>query len=232
LAPEAIAERLESIRRRVRRAAEAAGRDASSIAVLAVTKGQPVGAVHAAMSLGLRDVGESRVQEAQAKRSAFGDELSWHMVGHLQRNKARAAASLFDVVHSLDSMALASALARHRDASSRPLRAYIEVELTGIAGRSGVPPEAVGALLEEVCTLPQLEVMGLMTIAPPGAAGVAAACFASLRELRDTLADRHGAPLGGLSMGMSDDFEIAISHGATIIRLGRVLFGDHPGSGT
>lgn len=229
----AIAERLESVRGRVNRAAEAAGRDPRSITLLAVTKGHAVDAVDTAVSLGLRDIGESRVQEAQAKRSAFdGGEVSWHMIGHLQRNKARVAASLFDVVHSVDSVALASVLAHHRGGASTPLRVYIEVELTGIAGRSGVQPDTAAALLDELRTLAELEVVGLMTIAPPGAAEAAAACFARLSEIRDTLRDRHGMALDGLSMGMSDDFEIAIAHGSTVIRLGRALFGDRRGLGT
>jgi PLP dependent protein len=230
---DALAERLELVRGRVRRAAETAGRDPSSITLLAVTKGHAVDAVEAAVSLGLRDIGESRVQEAQAKRSALaGSEVRWHMIGTLQRNKARVAASVFDVVHSVDSVALGSLLAHRRSGASTSLRVYIEVELTGIAGRGGVGANGVAALFDELRKLAELEVIGLMTIAPPGPAEAAAACFARLRELRDALRDRHGVALDGLSMGMSDDFEIAIAHGATVIRLGRVLFGDRPALGT
>jgi PLP dependent protein len=228
----AIAERLEKVRGRVSRAAEDARRDPATITLLAVTKGHPVSAVEIAVSLGLRNVGESRVQEAQAKHLAYdGGEVSWHMIGHVQRNKARVAAELFDVVHSVDSVALASALARHRAGASTPLRVYVEVELTGIPGRSGVQAGAVAALVGELRTVAALEVIGLMTIAPQGEPEAAAACFARLRELRDMLRDRHGMALEGLSMGMSDDFESAIAHGATIIRLGRVLFGDRAALG-
>lgn len=228
----AVAERLAVVRGRVKRAAEAAGRDPGSIQLVAVTKGHTVAAVETAASLGLLDIGESRVQEAKAKRSAFhGGEVRWHMIGHLQRNKARAAASLFDTVHSVDSAALAADLARHRRGATTPLRVFIEVELTGIPGRSGVASAGAPALLEELRSLAELEAAGLMTIAPPAAPVAAADCFARLRALRDALVEQTGMALDGLSMGMSDDFEIAIAHGSTHIRLGRVLFGDPPSRG-
>ncbi len=223
----AVAQRLAAVRARVGHAAEAAGRDPASIRLVAVTKGHAVAAVETAAALGLLDVGESRVQEAESKRSAFGGRgVRWHMVGHLQRNKARAAASLFDTIHSVDSTALAIALARHRRGVATPLPVFIEVELTGIPGRSGVAPDGAPALLEELRGLAELQAVGLMTIAPPAGPAAAADCFARLRALRDALVDRHGVALDGLSMGMSDDFEIAIAHGSTHIRLGRVLFGD------
>ncbi len=228
-----VAKRLDSIRARLARAAESAGRDPASIRVLAVTKGHGVDAVRIAAELGLRDIGESRVQEAQGKRAAYdGAAVSWHMVGHLQRNKARAAAALFDTVHSVDSLALATALARHRTAEAAPLRVFVEVELTGIPGRSGVSSADAPALVAGLRELPELALEGLMTIAPPGAPEVAAACFARLRDLRDAVGEREGISLPGLSMGMSDDFDIAIAHGATVVRLGRALFGDVGGAGT
>ncbi len=224
---EFVAERLETIRARVAGAAEAAGRDPGTIGIVAVTKGHAVDAVEIATSLGLLDIGESRVQEAEVKMStSSGGGVAWHMIGHLQRNKARAAAALFDVVQSVDSAALASAVSRHRAGAATPLRVFIEVELTGIPGRAGVTPEQTRALVDHVRTLDDLKLAGLMTIAPPGPPEAAAACFAQLSALRDTVNDRDGAAVEGLSMGMSDDFEIAIAHGATIIRLGRALFGD------
>ncbi len=227
LTADVVTERLETVRGRVARASEAAGRDPASVRILAVTKGHPVDAVLIAQGLKLRDIGESRVQEAQAKRSALpGADLSWHMIGHLQRNKARVAASLFDTVHSVDSVALATALARHRTDLPSPLRVYVEVELTGLAGRTGILPAAAAVVLAELRSLPGLTVVGLMTIAPPGAAEVAADCFGRLRTLRDAVSERTGMQLEGLSMGMSGDFEVAIANGATVIRLGHALFGD------
>ncbi|HWF57167.1 MAG TPA: YggS family pyridoxal phosphate-dependent enzyme [Candidatus Dormibacteraeota bacterium] len=228
-AADLLAARLASIRERVGRAAQTAGRDPASIRLLAVTKGHPAGAVAAAVALGLRDIGESRVQEATAKRAALdAPGVSWHMVGHLQRNKARAAAQLFDTVHSLDSATLAAELARHRDPGAPRLRVFIEVELTGLASRTGVEPAQAGALLDSVRGLAALEPVGLMTIAPPDAPGAAAGCFSRLRDLREALHHSHGLALGELSMGMSNDFEAAIAEGSTVIRLGRALFGDGP----
>lgn len=227
-----LAERLASIRERMGRAAEAAGRDPGAIRLLAVTKGHPPDAVEAAVSLGLRDIGESRVQEATAKRAAVAAPgVSWHMVGHLQRNKARAAAALFDTVHSLHSAALAGELARHRRPGAPRLRVFIEVELTGLPRRTGVAPAQAGALLDAVRDLAALELVGLMTIAPPGAHDVAGPHFSRLRDLRDSLRESHGMALDELSMGMSADFEVAIARGATIIRLGRALFSDRPPTG-
>jgi pyridoxal phosphate enzyme (YggS family) len=227
-----LAERLTSVRERIGRAARRAGRDPAGVRLLAVTKGQGPDTVEAALALGLHDIGESRVQEAQAKQAAVTSAgARWHMVGHVQRNKARSAASLFDTVHSLDSAALATALAAARPDGTAPLGVFIEVELTGIPGRSGVAPDQAPALLAEVRRLPALRALGLMTIAPPGSATAAAACFARLRALRDRLRDDSGVVLEELSMGMSDDFEVAIAEGATVLRLGRVLFGERMAGG-
>jgi hypothetical protein len=227
-----LADRLATLHGRMRVAAEDAGRDPSSVRLLAVTKGQPVGAIEAALSLGLYDIGESRVQEAQAKRAALGAvPARWHMVGHVQRNKARAAAALFDVVQSVDSAATAAALDRHRPPDAPALHVLVEVELTGLPLRSGVAPADAAPLLGELRTLKHLQPLGLMTIAPPGSPVAAAECFSRLRALRDQLRDRDGIPLPELSMGMSDDFEIAIANGATLIRIGTALFGARPSPG-
>ena len=227
----ALEARLDAVRARIEAAASAAGRRSAEVAVLAVTKGHPVSAIAAAVDVGLADIGESRVQEAEVKQAGLpGRGITWHMVGHVQRNKARAAARLFDVVHSIDSAALAEALARHRATSAPPLRVFIEVDLTGIAGRSGVTPAQAPQLIASVAALAGVRPVGLMTIAPPGSPAAARACFSRLRRLRDELAATTGIPLGELSMGMSDDFEEAVAEGATVLRLGRVLFGDRPGA--
>jgi PLP dependent protein len=227
-----VAERLAMARERIRVAAELAGRDPAAVRIVAVTKGHAVGAIEAALAARLHDIGESRVQEAEAKRSAVTDTaVRWHMIGHLQRNKARAAAALFDSVHSLDSVALADALARARRPGPSPLEVFIEVELTGLPGRSGVEPADAAALLDAALGLDTLRVVGLMTVAAPGPAEAAAGCFRRLRVLRDRLRDSRGGGLPELSMGMSDDFEAAVAEGATMVRLGRVLFGDRPQPG-
>jgi PLP dependent protein len=226
-----LASRLHEVRARVKQAAERAGRDPAAIRVVAVTKGHAAAEIMGALAAGVGDIGESRVQEAQAKqRELLGQLATWHMIGHLQRNKARLAAVMFDVVQSVDSVQLATALDRHRPLAARPLPVLIEVDLTGIDGRGGVPAEAAPALLSAVQALRRLETVGLMTIAPPGSPEVARDCFARLRGLRDALSHDHGFPLPELSMGMSDDFEVAVAEGATMVRLGRVLFGDRTGT--
>lgn len=224
-----LSQRLASVRDRIASAAERAGRDPAGIHILAVTKGHPASTIEAALAVGLTDIGESRVQEAQAKhRLLAGRAATWHMIGHLQRNKARAAASIFDVVHSVEAAPVAETLDHHRSGERSRLRVLLEVELTGIDGRSGVTPGEVSGLLGAVRLCPHLEPVGLMTIAPPGAPEAARDCFERLRALRDRLVDFHGLAMPELSMGMSDDFEIAVAQGATMIRLGRVLFGDRP----
>jgi len=215
-------------RRRIANAAERAGRDPAAIRLVAVTKGVEAGRVSAAIEAGVTDVGENRVQEAAAKRQAVQADARWHLIGHLQTNKAKRAAQLFDVVESVDSMRTAALLAAQRGASGLPpLDILIEVELTGIQTRTGVQEPQVAALTLEVSRLAPLRLIGLMTIAPPAADPAdAAPYFRRLRDLRDTLSQRHGLPLAELSMGMSDDFEVAIAEGATLVRLGRALFGD------
>jgi PLP dependent protein len=227
---EEVASRLHQVRMRVGQAAERAGRDPAGVRLVAVTKGHPGAAIDWALRAGISDIGESRVQEAEAKKSKLADRAAtWHMIGHVQRNKARTAATIFDVVHSVDSAPLAAALDRHRAADAARLPVLIEIELTGIAGRGGVPADAAAALLTEVLGLPRLEPVGLMTIAPPGSPDAARDCFARLLALRDRLRDDHSITLAELSMGMSDDFEIAVAEGSTMVRLGRVLFGERAG---
>lgn len=215
------------VRDRMVRAAASAGRDPAAVRLIAVSKGVAAARVAEAVAAGVTDLGENRVQEALAKRGQVSGDPTWHLIGHLQTNKARRAAELFDMVQSIDSPRVATALAVHRAAAHRDaLDVLIEVELTGIAGRTGVPPEELDALAGEVASLDALRLTGLMTIAapvrdPPDAAP----CFRRLREIRDGLVQRLGVALPELSMGMSDDFEIAIAEGATMVRVGRALFG-------
>jgi pyridoxal phosphate enzyme (YggS family) len=175
----------------------------------------------------------AQMNEFFQRRLTHGDgtanpKLRWHMIGHLQRNKSRVAAAMFDVVHSIDSATLAQALDRHRPDGMERLRVLVEVELTGIAGRTGAHPDDLPAVFDALRDCVRLSPVGLMTIAPPHAPEAARACFARLRALREWLGDAHGIALRELSMGMSEDFEIAVSEGATLLRLGRVLFGDRP----
>jgi len=220
-----IAERLASVRGRIAGAAELAGRDPASVRLIAVTKTVPPERIAEAVAAGITEIGENRVQEARLKHARVPPGLRWHLVGHLQSNKAALAAQLFDTVHSLDSERLALALGSHRDPARAPISALVEVDFTGIAARSGIPPEAAAPLLRVVAAQPGLRATGLMTIAPFGDAVAARECFRRLRELRDRLQAELGLALPELSMGMSDDFEAAIAEGATMVRLGRVLFG-------
>jgi pyridoxal phosphate enzyme (YggS family) len=220
-----IARRLNEVRARISAAAQRVRRDAESIRLVLASKTQPAAAVRAAYNAGARDFGENYVQEALAKRAALADlgDLRWHLIGHLQSNKAKAAAPVFAMIHSIDSARLAQALARAHP--SPRVRALIEVNLGGEASKSGVAPEQVGALLEAISD--KIDVAGLMTIPPPASTPERVRpYFAQLRSLRERLAVESGLRLSELSMGMTDDFEVAIEEGATIVRVGRAIFGE------
>jgi pyridoxal phosphate enzyme (YggS family) len=223
-----IAARLGEVRERIVRACDRAHRAASSVCLVLASKTQPAEAVAAAYAAGACDFGENYVQEAIAKRAALANlrDARWHLIGHLQSNKARVAAEHFTLVHTLDSLRLANALARARP--GHPMPVLIEVNLGGEPSKSGVSPDAVAPLLESVRAM--VEVRGLMTIPPPAAnPATARRWFAQLRELRDRLAAGSGLALSDLSMGMSEDYEAAIEEGATIVRVGRAVFGERAG---
>ncbi len=224
LSAEEIAARLAAVRDRIRAAARRAGRDSEAVRLVLASKTQPPAAIRAAYAADAREFGENYVQEAAAKRAALADlaDLRWHLIGHLQRNKAKLAMETFAMVQSLDSEALAAALARAHEHA--PLPALIEVNLAGEASKGGVAPEACAALLDAVRTM--IDVRGLMAIPPPAKSAEASRpWFIRLRELRDRLARTSGLALSDLSMGMTDDFEVAIEEGATIVRVGRAVFG-------
>jgi pyridoxal phosphate enzyme (YggS family) len=220
-----IAERLATVRERIANACARAHREVASVRLVLASKTQPPDAIAAAYAAGARDFGENYVQEAIAKRAALGHltEARWHLIGHLQSNKARTAAENFDLIHTLDTARLANALARVRP--SPPIPVLIEVNLGGEASKSGVPPDAVAPLLESVRHA--VDVRGLMTIPPPTENPLDAhRWFVQLRELRDRLATASGLALDELSMGMTEDYEAAIEEGATIVRVGRAVFGE------
>jgi PLP dependent protein len=224
-----IAARLDEVRRRIAEAARRARRDPGTVRLVLASKTQTAEAMRAAYLAGARDFGENYVQEAIAKRAALTGlrDIRWHMIGHLQTNKARAAVQNFELIHTLDSERLATAIARVRKAPPMPMLA--EVNMGGEASKSGVAPERVEALINAVRD--KIAVAGLMTIPPlapasGNAAESARPYFAGLRELRDRLAVTTGLALSELSMGMTDDFEAAIEEGATIVRVGRAVFGE------
>ncbi len=220
-----IKARLDEVRGRLADALRRAGRPADACRLVLASKTQPAAAVAAAYRAGAREFGENYVPEAIAKRAeltALGD-ITWHLIGHLQGNKARVAVATFDLIQTLDSARLAAALARQ--SPTRPVRVLLEVNLGGEASKSGVAPDETEALLTAVRE--QVEVIGLMTIPPPTPEPAAARpYFARLRALRDQLAAATGVKLSELSMGMTDDYEIAIEEGATIVRVGRAVFGE------
>lgn len=215
--------RLADVRERIAAAAERSGRSASDITLVAVSKTHPAEVVVEAARAGLTDFGENRVQEAVAKAAdvaslASGIQPTWHLVGHLQTNKVRAALNTFAILHSVDSERLLRAVS---GAATSPIRIMIEVNIAAEPQKYGVSVAELPALLETARELPNLALMGLMTVAPQFPNVEAARpVFHSLGEL----ARIHSLP--ALSMGMTNDFEIAIEEGATHVRIGRALFGD------
>lgn len=220
------AERLQTVLQRIQNAADAAGRPAP--ALLAVSKTQPAEAIACLASAGQRAFGENYVQEGAAKRAALAAAhpgLQWHLIGHLQSNKAAQAADTFDWVHSVDRPSVAAALARHRSPPLGPLNVLVQVNVEGEAGKSGCRPDELPALAGQIATEPMLALRGLMSIPVPHAdPEQRRPAFRRMRELFDGLAARHPG-IDTLSMGMSDDFAIAIAEGATLVRIGTALFG-------
>lgn len=229
---EALRGRLAEARRRLERAASGSHRAPEEITLIGVSKTQPVEMLKLALDAGLRDLGENRVQEADAKIEAVGRERArWHLIGHLQANKAKRAVMLFDLIHSLDSLALARRLDRMcAEAGRAELPVLIQVDLAGEETKTGVSVEELPQLVAAVTKAARLSLRGLMTLPPFfEEAERARPYFQRLRELRDALqsGQAFGATRGGeLSMGMSHDFEIAIEEGATMVRVGTAIFGE------
>ena len=197
---------------------------------MGVVKTLPAEVIREAVAAGLADLGENRVQEAEAHIAAVGRNAAhWHLIGHLQRNKAGRALELFDRVHGVDSAELAEGLSRRAAAIGRRLPVLVEVNVSGEASKFGVAPENLTELLERVAGLPGLALEGLMTVGPAVArAEDARPGFARLRQLRDAAERTLGLKLGELSMGMSGDYEVAVEEGATLVRVGTALFGERP----
>jgi pyridoxal phosphate enzyme (YggS family) len=219
-----IAPKLQAVQERI---SEALQGDSRKVTLVAVSKGQPPEVVRAAFAEGQRDFGESYLQEALPKVAALADlPITWHFIGHLQGNKARDVAERFDWVHAVDRAKIAQALSRGRAASRGPLDVCIQVNISSEETKGGVMPAEAAALAREVAALRGLRLRGLMGMASPTEdRGRQRAEFAMLRELRDELA-ADGIALDTLSMGMSQDFEVAIAEGATLVRIGTALFGE------
>jgi pyridoxal phosphate enzyme (YggS family) len=209
------------VRERIARACERAGRSPDEVTLIAVTKGHPAEVAAEACRAGLVDLGENRVQEALPKIEALaslGLRPRWHLIGHLQTNKVKSVTGRFAILHSVDSVRLGHALSQR---ANMPLPVLLEVNAAQEASKHGFAPDEVASAFEEIAALPYLDVRGLMTVAPlVEDAEVVRPVFRRLRELRDELGLRE------LSMGMTDDFEVAIEEGSTMVRVGRALFGE------
>ena len=216
-----IAANIKEVQRRVARACERSRRLPEEITLIAVTKTFEATVIREAFDCGIRNFGENRVQEAEGKIGRLSDlkpDVTWHMLGHLQSNKAKTAVEIFDIIHSVDSVKLAEILSRR---VQKPLPVLLEVNVAGETTKGGFSVDEIVAAVEKIRQLPDLKVMGLMTIAPFVAEpDEVRPVFQKLRELRDSLRLEH------LSMGMTDDFEVAIEEGATMLRIGRAIFGE------
>lgn len=220
--PRDVADNVARVRERIATAAARAGRSEADVTLVAAAKTKSAALVRAAVAAGVTDIGENYVQEAEEKRAGVDLEVRWHLIGHLQRNKARRAWRCFDVVQTVDNFEIAAALARHAEAAQGRLTLLIEVQLVAEPNKHGVSPEELGELAGRVRELPALSLDGLMAIPPPGSPSDARRHFRRLRALAADLG------LKDLSMGMSDDFETAIEEGATMVRVGRGIFGARP----
>ena len=216
---EALSERLAQVRAELARLAP------QPVTIVAVTKGFGIDAIRAARDAGLADIGENRVQEAVQKQDALRDVagMRWHLIGHLQRNKAKLVSGRFELVHSVDSAELATELSKR---ATSPVRVLLQVNVASEPQKSGCTLEEAPALARQVAALEHLRLEGLMTMAPfTDDANVQRRTFRGLRTLRDSIQEEEGLWLPTLSMGMSGDYASAVQEGATVIRLGTVLFG-------
>jgi pyridoxal phosphate enzyme (YggS family) len=215
-----VAANVAAVRTRIARAAERAKRDAADIVLVAAAKMKSAELVDAAIAAGVTDIGENYVQEAAAKQSQVRGVARWYMIGHLQRNKVARAAAVFDAIQTIDSVALGEAVSRQGESIGRTIDVLIEVNVAGESTKSGGARAMVPALVGELAQRPGLRVKGLMTIPPAGSPEDSRRYFRQLRELAEELS------LDELSMGMTADFEVAIEEGATMVRVGRAIFGE------
>ena len=224
-----VEERLKSVEARIAEAASHSGRPPNAVRLVGVSKGMAPALIVQAVAAGLQEVGENRVQEAGVKIPVVASELStppvWHLVGHLQSNKARPALELFDTIQSVDSVRIAQVLSR---LAQQPVPVFLEVQFARAPDRFGFEPDALLDPVDEIARLPNMSIVGLMTVAPLGLSEEETRrVFRTLRLRRDELLERRPR-LGNLelSMGMTDDFAIAIEEGATVVRIGRAIFAE------
>jgi len=224
-----IRNNLMALRRRIGEACERSGRHPDEITIVAVTKKWPATVIRTAVALGLRDIGENRVQEAEPKITELGPIARYHLVGHLQSNKVRKAVALFDVIQSVDSLKLAEEISRRAVELGRSIECLVQINASGEDSKSGVAPEDALGLIRQIYPLPALKLIGLMTIGPlTDDPDKIRTSFRTCREIFRRGGDVVGESFDTLSMGMTDDFELAIAEGSTMIRVGTALFGPRP----
>jgi pyridoxal phosphate enzyme (YggS family) len=218
--------RLEAVRAEMSAACERCGRNAEDVSLVAVSKKRPPESIDEAAGCGLCVFGENRVQEAKQKIPLCKDSIDWHMIGHLQTNKVRDAVALFEMIHSVDSLRLLEAINKESGEQGKVISVLLEVNVSGEGSKHGLAPDDVQSVIEAAAKLMHVDVLGLMTM-PPFFDDLedTRKFFRQLRELRDKLRETTGFPLDELSMGMSNDYPVAIEEGATMVRLGTILFG-------
>ncbi|RLA84968.1 MAG: YggS family pyridoxal phosphate-dependent enzyme [Deltaproteobacteria bacterium] len=220
-----VRENLRRVREGIAEAALRSGRRPEEVKLIGATKGVPPERILEAVEAGLDTIGENYVQEAQRKYEVIGDRVKWHMIGRLQSNKAKHAVRLFEVIHSLSSLKLAQELQKRAQKEGRRIRVLVQVNLSGEETKAGVSPEGLPELIRAAVGMPNLEVLGLMTMPPYSEDPEdSRPFFRRLRELRDRLAEG-GIILRELSMGMSNDYKVAVEEGATMVRIGTAIFG-------
>ena len=217
-----IRENVAVVESRIARACERVGRSRDEVTLVAVSKTFPANFIDEAIEAGITEVGENRVQEAREKKPLVSGSARWHLIGHLQTNKAKDAVKLFDVIQAVDSLDLAEKLARAADGQEKRLEIMLQINIGDEPQKSGIARGDVDAIAKQAAAMASLHIIGLMAIPPIGTPEESRPYFRELRSMRDALGLRH------LSMGMSEDFETAIEEGSTIVRVGRAIFGTRP----
>ena len=221
-----IADNLNSVTRRITRSCEKSGRNPADVKLVCVTKEVSVSDIEETLSLSVKDIGENRVQDALLKHRTIGDRAIWHLIGHLQTNKTKDAVRIFALIHSVDSLRLAEAISKEAKKIGKVQAALVQVNVSGEESKFGIAPGEVEPFFKKVSLYPNINIIGLMTIAPEvDDPGKARPYFRRLRELRDEIQDlKLKACSLQLSMGMSNDFEAAVEEGSTMVRIGRAIF--------
>ncbi|MBN2452789.1 MAG: YggS family pyridoxal phosphate-dependent enzyme [Candidatus Omnitrophica bacterium] len=223
--PRMIADNIKSVTQRIAKCCEKTGRPAGSVQLVCVTKEASVSQMLEAARAGIKIFGENRVQDAARKHAAIGNRAEWHLIGHLQTNKARDAVGIFSLIHSVDSVRLADAIDKEAGRIGKRQDILVQVNISGEKSKFGIPPESAAGVLKEIVACPNISIRGLMTIAPEADdPEEVRPYFAGLRQILEKVNVELGTNYSMLSMGMSNDFEVAVEEGATLVRIGRAIF--------